>query len=240
MYLLALFPFTFLTVRSSTRLSPFLFSFLSLSFPPHSLPSPPLSPPSLLSPSPSSASHSPILSPLPLDLCVSGIGAFVSPEMMEAEYSMTHKKPGLPYTWSSRGPTYVAHLVTPVQSPHSPLTYPSCNICYCASRLSLHTHTHTHTHTHSTDGDLGVSLTAPGGAVTSVPNWTLQRCQLMNGTSMSSPNACGCVGEKLCGREGGGPIFKCMYALNLKASFSRVKTDSLGLESKTTVKRSNR
>ena len=27
-----------------------------------------------------------------------GVGAFVSPDMMSAEYSMTHSKPGLPYT----------------------------------------------------------------------------------------------------------------------------------------------
>ncbi|CAG2175492.1 unnamed protein product, partial [Oppiella nova] len=42
-------------------------------------------------------------------------------------------------------------------------------------------------------GDLGVTVCAPGGAITSIAACDLMRAKLANGTSMSAPNCAGCL-----------------------------------------------
>jgi tripeptidyl-peptidase-2 len=94
--------------------------------------------------------------------------------MMTEQYSLREALKEVHYTWSSRGPTIDGSLGV------------SGTICYHPLFLSLSPS--------SIDRlDLRAAVTAPGGAISPLPLYTLQRSQLMNGTSMSSPNCAGCV-----------------------------------------------
>ena len=43
------------------------------------------------------------------------------------------------------------------------------------------------------DGGNGVTVIGPGAAICSVPNFTMQKAQLMTGTSMAAPNVAGSI-----------------------------------------------
>uniref|UniRef100_A0A915EFH1 Tripeptidyl-peptidase 2 n=1 Tax=Ditylenchus dipsaci TaxID=166011 RepID=A0A915EFH1_9BILA len=100
---------------------------------------------------------------------VIGVGAYLTPEMIESMYCVLEKIPGTMFPWSSRGP--------------------------------------------AADGWMGVSFSAPGAAITGVPKYDLKGNQLMNGTSMASPNA---TGSAAC-------LLSAMKASNIPISPLRVR-----------------
>ncbi|XP_043246717.1 tripeptidyl-peptidase 2-like [Amphibalanus amphitrite] len=99
-----------------------------------------------------------------------GIGAYVTPPMMEACYGMRQCVPTMPYTWTSRDPS-------------------------------------------GSSGGRYITVCAPGCAITSVPNYTLQGCEQMNGTSMAAPNATGSIAT----------LLSCLKGLGMEYSVYSVR-----------------
>jgi len=97
-----------------------------------------------------------------------GVAAHVSPDMMKAEYSL---------------PLCTAHDGKATSSD----ALERDGELYAGSTFTWSSVGPTD------DGATGVDITAPGGAIASVPHWCLQKTRLMNGTSMSSPNATGTI-----------------------------------------------
>jgi tripeptidyl-peptidase-2 len=109
-----------------------------------------------------------------------GVGAYVSPHMMRDEYAMRQQQ-------DSSSETKDTTTSMDTYPPGMQYTWSSRGPAF--------------------DGDFGPNVTAPGGAIACVPNWTLQRNQLMNGTSMSSPNCAGNVALILSGLKSIGAAY---------------------------------
>lgn len=79
------------------------------------------------------------------------------------------------------------------------------------------------------DGAKGVDVYAPGAAITSIPRYCLSATMLANGTSMSSPNACGSIALLLSGmKKEGIPITAARVYKAIRATAKDV-SDDLGV-----------
>ncbi|CAG8480016.1 10360_t:CDS:10 [Scutellospora calospora] len=81
----------------------------------------------------------------------------------------------------------------------------------------------------NTDGDIGVTIYAPGGAITSTPQYSLTKAQLMNGTSMSSPNATGCVALLLSGLKAENKKYSPYRIKNALVNSSKQVNETFGV-----------
>ena len=106
------------------------------------------------------------------------VGSYSPPSTHEPLYSLSSEQPEINHTWSSRGPTFNGH------SGYFWNISPKKIIVF--SEFILKT-------------IKGVDISAPGVAITAMPNANLCRNQLKNGTSMSAPNAMGCAAVILSG-----------------------------------------
>lgn len=108
-----------------------------------------------------------------------GVGAYVTPDMITQAYSYLHSDFDISHSDTSPTPT-------------DPRAFARSSSTACQAPVIGMPYTWT-SRGPSSNGGMSISVCAPGGAVAPVPVWKLQRKQLMNGTSMSSPSAAGAV-----------------------------------------------